>query len=133
MSVIKIGGQEIALKFTMRALCRMEDVVGEQIDLETISDKLRSWLKNPRTLMKIAALLADEGETAQGRTFGKDSEWFVDNTSPSDLGDLVRSVSVAIAEGMGMETGQPDEDEEVDLVLEEIKKKATPAKQLTGE
>ena len=67
MSKINVGGRELALLFTMRALCSLDEVLGEPIDVETIPEKLNMWLKNPRTLMKIAALLAEEGEAAEGR------------------------------------------------------------------
>ena len=80
MVTFNVGGHEYALKFTMRVLCELGDAIGEEIDLETLSDKLFVWLKNPRKLMKMAVLMARAGEAAEGRKFAHDYDWLVDNS-----------------------------------------------------
>lgn len=126
MVTFKFDGREYALKFTMRVLCEMGDAIGEEIDLETLSDKLFVWLKNPRKLMKMAVLMAKAGEAAEGRKFDHDYDWLLDNIPPSQFAELVQGIAEAVRDGMTMETGQPGESEEVDVVLEEIKKNKTP-------
>ena len=122
MVTFKADGHEYALKFTMRVLCELGDAIGEEIDLETLSDKLFVWLKNPRKLMKMAVLMAQAGEATEGRKFAHDYDWLVDNIPPSQFAELVQSIALAVQDGMTMESGKPGEDEEVDVVLEEIKK-----------
>lgn len=126
MVTFKVDGHEYALKFTMRVLCELGDAIGEEIDLETLSDKLFVWLKNPQKLMKMAVLMARAGEAAEGRKFAHDYDWLVDNIPPSQFAELVQSIALAVRDGMTMETGKPGEDEEVDVVLEEIKKNKEP-------
>ena len=54
-------------------------------------------------------------------------KWIAQRLRVADLPRVQNALLAAITEGMRMETDTQDEDEEVDVVLEDLKKKEQPA------
>lgn len=123
MTKIKVGGRELALAFTIGAMDAMERTSGKPVDLENVKESIVEMLKDRRSLISLLVILAREGEELEGRTLDVDEEWFKKHMRPGALPKVQVAVLDAVADGMRMEAAEGEEDEEVDVVLEEIKKK----------
>ena len=75
-------------------------------------------------MIRALTVLIDEGEKMEGRKSDVDEDWLKANLTPAEGMWLQRKLAAILVEGMRMETDL-DADEEVDEVLEEIKKKVT--------
>lgn len=124
MQKLKMGGRELALLFTIRAMDKLEKITGEQVDLENIKETVVEKCKNRRTLLSMIAIMAEEGAAALGEKSDCDAEWLAAHMRPGMLPKAQIAVLNAVADGMKMESAEGEEDEEIDAVLEEIKKKA---------
>ena len=122
-SKIKVGGRELALLFTVEAMDELEEILGVGIDLTNIHDTVIRGLGDRHTLVHVLYVLARQGEFAQGREPDFDETWIKRNLKPSRQVAVHVAVINAITEGLTMETVTDSEDEEVDVVLQEIKKK----------
>lgn len=118
---LKVGGRKLRLAFTLGALCEMQDTLSD-FDMARLSE----YVKTPKTMLDVMAILAKHGEALEGRTLDVDREWLGLHLSPAP--NRVAAVQIALlnalAEGMRMET-EDDAETEVDEVLESIKKKET--------
>ena len=119
---LKIGKRTFALAFTADALADLEETI-ENFDIAKVSETTKSM----KTLLDVVTALAKAGEDLEGRTLDVDRRWFGSHISPAPLSVTKVQVAVlnALAEGFRMETEAGDEDGEVDVVLEELKKKET--------
>lgn len=118
---IKIGGREFTLAFTLMAMIRMQERI-EGFDFNTINE----LIGKPDGMLKMLYILAENGEALEGRKLDVSEEWFALHI-PANMRKFV-SIQLAIMEtitdGMSMETEDEDErSREVDVVLEEIRKK----------
>lgn len=121
MITIKIQGKEWPLAFTLGAMDRIEESTGKAIG--ELGLRMNSKADREELLQVLAAMMCEATEDdAQTPTV----EQMRRAMRPGELMAALKQASVAISEGMRMETEEPDEDEEVDLVLEEIKKKEPP-------
>ena len=126
MQKLKIGGRELALAFTISAMDEMEKVTGAPVDLDNIKETVVESCKDRRKLMTLVAILAHEGAALQGETCDIDAAWLAQHMRPGHLPKVQIAVLGAVADGMRMESAEGDEDDEVDVVLAELKKKAEP-------
>lgn len=120
---IRVGGRELALLFTVDAMDELEEILGVGIDLTNIHDTVIKRIQDRHDLVHVLYVLARQGEYAQGREPDFDETWLKRNIRPSRQIAIHVAVINAITAGLTMETGEGGEDEEVDVVLEEIKKK----------
>ena len=119
MTTIKVGGRELALDFTIEAMDRMETVLGESVDLGNLQKSVVDKTGDRKVLIGIIWAMAKPSD-GQGEPVSR--EWLARNIHPGCLVKLRLAALNAMTEGMTMETEERDEDEEVDVVLEEIKK-----------
>lgn len=113
MTKIKVGGRELALDFTIAAMDRMEQALGEAIDLSNLQKAVVEKTGDRKALIAVIWAMAEPPVEA---------DWLSAHVRPGRLINLRRAALEAMTEGMLMETEEPDENEEVDVVLEEIKK-----------
>lgn len=117
---IKICKKEFPLVFSLGTLQRMEEVI-EDFNLTEVDNILRTT----KGLLDILYCLAEQGAIAEGRRLEEDRAWFGAH-APASRNWIVNThetVVAALIDGMSMETDDEDEDAEVDVVLEELKKK----------
>ena len=119
---LKIGKRTFALAFTADAMAKFEETI-EGFDLSKVSEQTKSM----RTLLDSITILAEAGEDLEGRKLDVDRKWFGAHLSPAPLSVAKAQIAVlnAFAEGFRMEAETEDDDGEVDLLLEEVKKKET--------
>lgn len=126
MQKIKIGGRDLALAFTISAMDAMELVTGTPVDLENIKETVVESCKDRRKLLDLVAILAHEGAALDETAAEADAAWLAKHMRPGNLPRVQIAVLGAVADGMRMESADGEDDEEVDVVLEELKKKAEP-------
>lgn len=100
---------------------------GTPLDVHTI---LRIW-STEYGLMKALPVLLREGERLAGRECDIDEKWLMENLTPGEGRWVQIKLSGILVEAMKMETAM-DEDQEVDEVLEAIKKKVTTESSQSG-
>lgn len=122
---LHLGGRDYDAVFNLNALEKLGEMAGPledgtPLDAHTI---MKIW-STPYGLMKALLVLMAEGERLAGRELDIDEDWMKANLSPAEGIWLQRKIAAIMVEGMRMETSLGD-DEEVDEVLEAIKKKVT--------
>lgn len=122
MANIKVGGRELALAFTICAMDKMEQILDKPINLEDVKDTITQVSKDRKLLVQVLAILANEGEAEAGREPDVTPAWLSAHMRPGLLPAAQIAVFHAVTEGMRMETADEGQEEEVDLVLEELKK-----------
>ena len=113
MVTTKIAGVETPLKLTLDAMDAIEQATGKSI--VEMSFSIKTADQRAELLETLSALITAAGGIATVDTLREEM-------SPGELLAAVYRVIDAVNEGMAMETDKPAEDEEVDLVLEELKK-----------
>lgn len=126
MITFKAGGRELALAFTLGAMDEIERRTGDKIDLQNVKDTVVESVKDRKKLVTVLAVLAAEGEASEGRLYDGGEAWLNRHMRPGLLPKAQIAVLEAVTEGMSMESAEGDENEEIDLVLEELKKKQEP-------
>lgn len=126
MITFKAGGRELALAFTLGAMDEIEHRTGVKIDLQNVKDTVVESVKDRKKLVTVLAVLAAEGEAIEGRLYDGGEAWLNRHMRPGLLPKAQIAVLEAVTEGMSMESAEGDENEEIDLVLEELKKKQEP-------
>lgn len=119
---IRIAGRNFGLLFNYAALAELTDAI-EGFDV----GQILTYARSPKFFPVLVAAMARAGETAQGREPDVDAAWFSNHMRPS-VNSVIRiqtAVTEALTDGMTMET-EEEEDGEVDVTLEEIKKKDDP-------
>ena len=119
---IRVAKRDFSLLFSYGALADLCEEI-EGFDL----GKILEYVKTPKFLPTLITVLARAGEAAEGRKLDVDAAWFAAHMRPSPVSLMKIQVAVneALADGMLMET-EEEEATEVDVVLEELKKKETP-------
>ena len=117
---VKIGKRTFALAFTADALADLEDTIPD-FELANIAEQTKSL----KTLLDTLYILARAGEDLEGRELDVDRRWFGIHVSPAPLSLAKVQIAVlnALAAGFNMESGEEEEQGEVDVVLEGIKQK----------
>ena len=123
--VIKMGGREFALLFNVEAMDELEKVVGGPLDLTNLQQELFAKLTDRHVLTEAAYILAMAGERARGRAADVDLAWFKSRLKPGAQMRLYTKVIEALTDGLVMETSEGSDEDEVDVVLAELKKKPT--------
>lgn len=117
----KLAGQELKLAFTFEASEQIAEKFGGDgpIDGET----LNGILSSTDGMLEALVILARCGAEIEGEKCDVDAGWLKKRLGPGSTKAIVDAILAAVTEGMRMETETGDEDEEVDVVLEELKKK----------
>lgn len=118
---VKFAKREFSLAFTMDALAAIEDMIPD-FNIANLGE----YSRNPRTLCDMLYCLAQQGSVLEGKTLDVDRAWMGSHLSPAPAQTAKIQIAVlnALAEGMKMET-EEEEQGEVDVTLEEIKKNET--------
>lgn len=117
---VRVGEREIPLALTLNAMEALERRFGAPLDLMGVIN----GLKGVGVLLDVVAVLADEGQDIEGTPDPVDRRWIARHADAAGQVDLANAVVAAVNESMRMETeADADPDEEVDVVLEELKKK----------
>ena len=120
---VRIGKRNFALLFNYQALADIIDGI-PGFDLGDIV----AYVRSPRNFPLIVWAMAKAGEEEEGRTLDVDAAWFAHHLRPSPVAILKvqTAVNEALTDGMTMESEEEDEDAEVDVTLEDLKKKGPP-------
>lgn len=118
---IKIAKREFPLAFSLRTLAKIQEKHPD-VSVENIEDMFQTV----PGLLEMLYLLAEQGARNEGRKLDVDEEWFGSNL-PANLKRIVSIRLVVlntVVDGMHMEAEEEeDADREIDVVLEELKKK----------
>jgi len=119
--VVKIGGKEFPLSFSLKTMLRLqEDVDG--FDLNKIDEFVRS----PGGLLDILYEMAVSGAALEDKKLDVNKDWMAERIpfSMKRLVDIQVEIVNTLTAGMEMETEEEENaDREVDVTLEDIKKK----------
>ena len=126
MQKLHIGGRELALAFTISAMDAMETITGAPVDLDNIKETVVDSCKDRRKLLELVAIMSREGAALDETAAEADAAWLAKHLRPGNLPRVQIAVLGAVADGMRMDSAEGEDDEEVDVVLEELKKKAEP-------
>ena len=116
-----VGGRELALAFTLSAMAEMEEAFGEEGLIS--NGGLGTTTIKGKNLAKTIEILANTGEELEGRERNVTAHWVALHIRPGRLLDAQKAVFAALQDGMRMENDEDNGDEEVDEVLEELRKK----------
>lgn len=117
---IKLAKKEFPLVFVLGTMQRLEETV-PGFDLTQIDELLRS----SKGLLDVLYCMAAEAAVVNGQELKETRAWFGAH-APASKTWIVKAhqeIVATLIDGMSMETDDEDEGEEVDVVLEEIKKK----------
>ena len=120
---VKIRKRTFALAFTLDAMAELQDLIPD-FNLSEVY----KYPKTPRGLADMLFVLAKHGEALEGRKLDVDRAWF-GTLSPAPARCAAYQVAVfeALNAAFDMENDQDGgEEDEVDLVLEDLKKKESP-------
>ena len=116
---LKIGDREFPLKFTLRTLIRMQE------DLPDFHDDFNAYITTPKGLMNTIYYLALSGAALEDKELDVSKDWMAERIPANGkrLQEIQKTVVSVLVEGNRMESEEEEEqDREVDVVLEEIKK-----------
>lgn len=123
MQKMHIGGQNLALVFTISAMDEMEKITGSPVDLNDIKDTVIKICKDRQKLIELLAILANEGAAIEDDAKAVDVVWLKKHMRPGHLPKAQIAVLAAVVDGMRIEAAEGEETGEVDLILEELEKK----------
>jgi hypothetical protein len=118
---IKIAGREFPLAFSLNTMVRFQDE-NPDFNYENIDEEINT----PRGLVDVMYSLAKSGAAQNDQVLDVSKEWMAERISPTfdSLVNLRKAVVDTLSDGMHMETLEKEnKDREVDVVLEELKKK----------
>ena len=120
MRTVKIAKRAFPLAFTLGAMEELQNKI-ENFNLT----KLQEYVKSPSGLMDILLALMRQGAILEGKTLDVDRTWLASHLSPAPIRMAPIQVAIlnALSDGLTMEA--EEDGGEVDVVLEEIKKKET--------
>lgn len=116
---LQIGGREFPLKFTLRTLIRMQE------DLPDFNDDFNTYITTAKGLMNTIYYLAMSGAALEDKELDVSLDWMAERipANRKKLHEIQKTVVNVLVEGNRMETEEEEnQDREVDVVLEEIKK-----------
>ena len=119
----KFGDKVYHAAFNLNALEKMAEIAGPDEKGNGLDvNQLLQLFSSQRGLLKGLLILLREGEALGGPAVDIDEAWLSANLSPAEHMWIQHKLAAIYVEGMRMETAM-DEDEEVDEVLEQLKKK----------
>ena len=124
-NTVRVGGRKLALVFNLWAAGEIERLYNKTTS-ELIKDSLK-LLDDTQTLLGVSAVMANVGEKMNGGTPDITAEWLGMHLTVTQKTKLQIAAINAMTDGMSMETDDESEGKEVDVTLEEIKKKETAA------
>ena len=116
---IKIWDRTFPLSFTLRTLIRMQE------DLPDFNDDFNKYITTAKGLMNTIYYMALSGAALEDKTLDVSLDWMAERipASGKKLQEIQRAIVDTLVEGNRMETEEEEnQDREVDVVLEEIKK-----------
>ena len=118
---IRLAKKVFPLAFTMGALERMEDTIPD-----FAMGDIGNILQRTKGFIDCMYILAQEGAALEGKQLTEDRAWFARHCPVNgDFRAYATAAMInAIVAGMEMESDK-DTQEEVDVVLEDLKKKGT--------
>lgn len=124
MKTIKIGGKRLRLEFTVDTMEALEKLRGgDPLNI----DELSKSLKDAKFLSEVLLLMAQTGADMTGETLDIDAAWIKRRMLPGQHVKLVLLVYAVITEAMEADIDVEDESGDIDVVLEELKKKGAEA------
>ena len=114
---VKIAGQEIPLRYTMRELADMEEAIGTMDNFRDLILKGKRRLRNMVTAIRIMGNAALEKE---GKNPALTDDWLLDHMDPGQIKSYQIAVLGAFTDGFRMEI---ENQQGRDLVLEELERK----------
>ena len=116
---IKIGGRVFSLAFNVNVMEALDGMIN---DFNV--GEITNYVKKPGGLKDVLLAMAAEGEAIEGRTLDVDRDWFGRHMGASApaLAKVQIAIYDTLREALFMQT-ETDDGGEVDVVLEEIKKK----------
>jgi len=118
---ITIAKREFNLAFTLNTMIRLQENLPD-FDF----NKLDAMIRKPKGLIDVMYELAVSGAALEDRALDVSKAWMAEHIPASQkrLVEIQMEVVNALTDGMRMETEEEEnEDREVDVVLEDIKKK----------
>lgn len=116
---IKIWDRTFPLSFTLRTLIRMQE------DLPDFNDDFNKYITTAKGLMNTIYYMALSGAALEDKALDVSMDWMAERipASGKKLQEIQRAIVDTLVEGNRMETEEEEnQDREVDVVLEEIKK-----------
>lgn len=116
---VTIAKKDFPIIFTLGTMEMLEETI-EGFDLTNIDKVLRST----KGLLDVLYCMAKEGSILDGNPMTESRQWFGAHC-PASKQWIVKAheaIVNAMITGMDMETDDEDQDEEVDVVLQELKK-----------
>lgn len=116
---VTIAKKDFPIVFTLGTMEMLEETI-EGFDLTNIDKVLRST----KGLLDVLFCMAKEGSILEGKPMTESRQWFGAHC-PASKQWIVKaheSIVNAMIDGMNMETDDEDQDEEVDVVLQGLKK-----------
>lgn len=117
---VKIAKRTFPLAFTLGAMEELDQKI-KNFNLSRLQD----YVKTPSGLLDILLALMRQGAILEGKTLDVDRQWLSSRLSPAPIRMAPIQVAIlnALSDGLTMEAEQ--DEGEVDVVLEELKKKET--------
>lgn len=117
---VKIAKRTFPLAFTLGAMEELDQKI-KNFNLARLQD----YVKTPSGLLDILLALMRQGAILEGKTLDVDRQWLSSRLSPAPMRMAPIQVAIlnALSDGLTMEAEQ--DEGEVDVVLEELKKKET--------
>ena len=116
---VKIAGQEIPLRYTMRELADMEEAIGTMDNFRDLILKGKRRLRNMTTAIRI---MGNSGLEKAGEKGDLTDEWLMDHMDPGRIKAYQIAVLGAFTDGFRMES-ESQQEQDRDLVLEELERK----------
>ena len=114
---VKIAGQEIPLRYTLRELSAMEEAIDTMDNFRDLILKGKRRLRNMVTAIRIMGNAALEKE---GKNPALTDDWLLDHMDPGQIKAYQIAVLGAFTDGFRMEN---ENQQGRDLVLEELERK----------
>lgn len=115
---IKIGGMTFAMAFTLDAMAALQEMT-PGFDLNRVT----TYHKTPKGLGDLIYCMAQQGELLEGRELSVSRAWIGSHITPAPSRIARLQVAVLDAINNGIDLESEDEEGEVDVVLEALKKK----------
>lgn len=114
-----VAGRELTLRWTVRAQVEIEEQ-GYHLDamLEAVSGDAPT---KPRAIL--CAAMINAGARHDGQPADMTAEWLLDNLTPVQMLAMSRLSNLALQVGNRRQIADSNDDEIIDVVLEELKKK----------
>ena len=115
---VKIGKREFPLAFRLKTVIKMSE------NIEDFNTRdLREIVGKPADMLEVLYQMILTGAELEGAEVDVDKNWIALHfpANPKKISEIHETIGITMMEDMAMET-EEEEDEEVDVVLEEIKK-----------